>query len=97
MSDLDICYAKTDLFTSRTVEGKTVLIPAGDLDELDDLFPLNRTGSFLWRRIDGKTAIRELAAGVADEFDIPAKQAEEDVLAFFRQLQDIRAILPTMD
>jgi len=97
LPSLDICYAKTDRFTSRTVDGRAVLIPGGELDELDDLHPLNKTGSFIWRLIDGKTTSREIAASVANEFDIPAKQAEEDVLDFLRQLEDIRAVLPAAD
>ncbi|MEW6356207.1 MAG: PqqD family protein [Planctomycetota bacterium] len=93
MADLDACYAKTDRFTSRTVEGVTVLIPAGDLDELDNLYPLNKTGARLWALIDGATSLRGMAEKIAEEFNISSEQVQEDVAAFIRQLGEIGAVM----
>jgi hypothetical protein len=47
---------------------------------------LNRTGSWVWQRLDAPRSVEELAEGMADEFGIDRSRARHDVSAFARDL-----------
>ncbi len=47
---------------------------------------LNSTGAFIWKRLDGRRSLREIAAALSGEFAIDAENALQDVLAFTRAL-----------
>ena len=80
---------RSDGIVVREVAGECLLVPtaAGEVD-LDSLFLLNEVGLFIWERLDGHLDLNELAAAVADEFEVAAPDALRDVTAF---LEDLRA------
>jgi hypothetical protein len=78
--------------TTRIARRERV-IAQGLLDETVILDPeagtylrLNRTGSWVWQRLDGPRTVEELAQGVAEEFGVDRSQARDDVSAFARDL-----------
>ena len=78
---------------SRHVSGEHILVPLASRGaEIDSIFNLNGTGTFIWERMDGKKSGTELAALVATEFDIPGAQAQADCAEFLSQLLEVRAI-----
>ena len=80
---------------SRKVAGEHILVPLASRGaEIDSIFNLNGTGTFIWERIDGKTTGREIAARVASEFEIPEARAQADCAEFLSQLLEVRAIEP---
>jgi hypothetical protein len=72
-----------DTFIARTIEGETILIN----DKGDMLHTLNRTGSFIWARVDGAKSLRDILGLLCAEYDIAEERAEEDIRAFVEELQ----------
>ncbi len=47
---------------------------------------LNETGSFLWERLDGQTALADIADALARAYEIDPTITRPDVLALAREL-----------
>ena len=78
---------------SRRVSGEHILVPLASRGaEIDSIFNLNGTGSFIWERIDGEKTGEELANLVAEQFDVAGEQALADCTEFLSQLLEVRAI-----
>lgn len=82
-----ICVPSDDV-VSREIEGELIIVPiasgVGDLE--DELYTLNETGREIWRRLDGKKTLAEVATEIADEFDAPVEKIRDDVLGFAGEL-----------
>jgi Coenzyme PQQ synthesis protein D (PqqD) len=52
----------------------------------EDFLELSETAALIWRRIDGRRTVREIAEAVAAEYDVDAGTVREDVLEFVREL-----------
>lgn len=79
---------------TRTIGAETLLVPVGQsIVDLSRLFTLNDTGNFIWQQLSDPRGASEIAAALADEFDVPADQAERDVVEFLEELAGQRCIL----
>jgi hypothetical protein len=72
----------------REVAGEVFLVPIrGHLADLQELFVLNETGSWIWERLDARgCAFDELVQGLILEFEVDEETARRDVEIFARQL-----------
>lgn len=78
---------------SRMVSGEHILVPLASRGvEIDSIFNLNATGTFIWEKIDGSRTVGEIAGLVSAEFAVDAEQARADCAEFFAQLLEVRAI-----
>lgn len=78
---------------SRVVKGEHILVPLASRGaDLDSIFNLNVTGTFIWERIDGRKSGAAIAALVADDFQVSLDQAKSDCVEFLAQLLEVRAI-----
>jgi hypothetical protein len=73
---------------AREIEGELIIVPlaAGIGDLEDELYTLNETGKDLWARLDGKRTLREIARGLAEEYEAPPGEIEEDVRGLVAEL-----------
>ncbi|MEO8500134.1 MAG: PqqD family protein [Vicinamibacteria bacterium] len=75
------------------VSGEHILVPLASRGaDIDSIFNLNETGTFIWERIDGVRTVAEIAALLAAHFQVPADRAAADCGEFFAQLLEVRAI-----
>jgi hypothetical protein len=71
-----------------------LLAPAGDgqaaLMHMGKGLPyaLNSTGAFVWAMLEHPCSLREVAAAMAEEFDVTPERAREDAAAFLQDLLD---------
>jgi hypothetical protein len=88
-----VCVPSEDV-VAREIEGEIVIVPlvAGIGDADDELYTLNETGHAIWKLLDGRRNMGEVAAGLAAEFDAPEGEIETDVLGFAAELTE-RGIL----
>ena len=94
MSDIS-CLAHKGEFVSRTIAGETILVPVrGRIGDLDAIFNLNATASFIWNLIDGRTPFAQIVAQVCSEFDVGAEAAEADAREFIAALEDAGLVAP---
>jgi hypothetical protein len=95
MSDFS-SFSRKGEFVSRTIAGETILVPVrGRVGDLDSIFNLNQTASFIWNRIDGQTTFGQIVAQVCSEFDVLPEAAEVDARQFIAALQEAGLIEPT--
>jgi len=66
----------------QTAEDELVLV----LPAEGQVKVLNSTGAFIWKRLDGRSSLKEIAAALSGEFAVDADSALQDVLAFTRSL-----------
>ncbi len=81
-------YAPSADVVSREIEGELILVPlvAGIGDLEDELYSLNETGREIWHQLDGTRSLAEIAAALAEEFDAPPGQIEQDVRGLVDEL-----------
>jgi len=75
------------------VSGEHILVPLASRGaDIDSIFNLNATGTFIWEKIDGRRTVAEIIDLMAADFQVPADQASRDGEEFFAQLLEARAI-----
>ena len=65
-----------------------------DLDG-GELFSLSGTAREIWRLIDGKRALDEIADTVARDYSVEEKQLQRDIERFVAQLRDAALVADT--
>lgn len=71
----------------RHVAGEHMLVPSVIRGvDLDSLFLLNATGTYVWAHLDGRQRVRDLGTAVAAAFSIDPAAAIVDVTAFLADL-----------
>ena len=85
---LDRVYVPSEDVVAREIEGELIIVPlvAGIGDMEDELFSLNDTGKDIWRRLDGKATLAEVAKALAGEYSAPSSEIETDVLGLVGEL-----------
>jgi hypothetical protein len=77
-----------DGFFMRQIAGQTVVLPGGDVLDLNMMITLNETGAFLWERLNEDTCVEALVAALLGEYDVDEKTARQAVEAFVQKLND---------
>lgn len=77
-----------DGFLLRQVAGQTVVLPCGDVLDLNMMITLNDTGAFLWERLQTETDEAALVAALLGEYDVDRETAQKSVSAFVKKLSD---------
>ena len=75
---------------ARIVDGETVLLDRAG----GRVHQLNATASFVWSRLDGRASPHEVAAAVADAFDVEPQTAVRDVDALLEQFRTLNLLDP---
>jgi hypothetical protein len=92
--NLDAAYGPSEDIVAREIEGEIVIVPlvAGIGDMEDELYTLNETGRDIWKRLDGRTPLREVVRELAEEYEAPDRVLEEDVVGLLGELLERRMI-----
>ena len=77
-----------DGFFMRQIAGQTVVLPGGDVLDLNMMITLNETGAFLWERSNEETTTEALVAALLSEYDVDNETAQRAVEAFVQKLND---------
>ena len=89
MGDSDIGSA--DFIISREVDGETLV-----LDGRKDLVHrLNPTASFIWQRWQSGDPPQDIAAALADAYDVDMGAATRDVTTTLSRLKELDLVPPT--
>jgi Coenzyme PQQ synthesis protein D (PqqD) len=85
---MEAAYIPSEDVVAREIEGELIIVPlaAGIGDLEDELYTLNETGKIVWARLDGKSTLREIARGLAEEYEAPPGEIEEDVRGLVEEL-----------
>ena len=77
-----------DGFLLRQVAGQTVVLPCGDVLDLNMMITLNETGAFLWERLQEETDEAALVAALLGEYDVDEDTAKASVAGFVAKLNE---------
>ena len=72
---------------ARVVAGETLIVPIrGKVGDLASIYSFNGTGSLIWKLLDTPRTVEQLAAAVAQTYDVVPAQAETDVSSFVDEM-----------
>ncbi len=82
-----VCLPSQDI-VAREIEGDIVIVPlaAGIGESNDELYTLNESGQAIWRELDGKRTLKQVAQALSERFEAPLAQFETDVVGFTSEL-----------
>ena len=83
-------WRKNPILGWRAIDGEIVIVsPNNSL-----LHELNETGSFVWKQLDGHRPATEIAASLAEEFDVKPEEALRDIETLVEELASRQLLLP---
>lgn len=68
----------------RVIDGEAVVVHPG----AGVVYPLNPVATRCWELSDGQHSVTAMIETLADEFEAPREQIEQDVAAFLQTLQE---------
>jgi hypothetical protein len=93
-SYLDRRYEKNPHIVSRLIGEEFILVPVRhDVADLESIYTLTGTGVRIWELLDERLTGHELKERIVEEFDVGHAEAEEDLVQFLRQLEEINGLL----
>ncbi len=93
MEALHRVFRKREDILDRKVAGETFLVPVrGKLADLQRIFALNPVAEFIWSKIDGRQSLAQIAAAIAEEFEVDEAKAKGDIVPFVTALSEANLI-----
>jgi methyltransferase-like protein len=87
MVDLKSVPAHSSSIVTRKTGNEYVLVPlTNNIADMDSVYTLNETGTFIWELIDGKKSVEDLIEAVIKEYDVDSITATTDVYSFINNL-----------
>jgi hypothetical protein len=78
----------------RRIGDEYVLVPlAGRGADLDSILNLNRVGTFIWEKLDGKRTGNDVVSALVARFEVRRSTAEADYLEFLTTLRGLGAVV----
>ncbi len=75
---------------ARVVAGETLIVPIrGKVGDLASIYNFNGTGTLIWKLLESPKTVAQLAASVAQEYDVDPAQAERDVTSFVGEMKAV--------
>lgn len=82
-------------FVLHTVGEEYVVVPVGEqTNSFHGMVRLNRSGAYLWARMQGEFTEESLAAALLEQYEVSRERAAETVDAFICSLREGGLIAP---
>jgi hypothetical protein len=86
---IDGVFVREGAAVTRRIAGETIIVPVrDDVADLDSIYTLNETGSFVWDLLDRQRTVAELVEAVIGEFEVAPEVAAADVARLIVSLRD---------
>jgi dihydrofolate reductase len=96
MEYLKKCFKKSTKLVDRLIDDEVVIVPVSSKTlQQDCIYNLDVMGSRIWQLIDGKKTVAKIRDCIVEATDAPLKQAENDLIEFVKDLENIGAIEET--
>lgn len=87
--NMGFVYKKSDKLVVRKIKDDSVIVPVNhDMSEMDFLYTLNPTASFIWESINGENSLEDIAKKLEKEFEVDIEIARSDVADFMNNIQE---------
>ena len=75
---------------ARIVAGETLIVPVrAKVGDLASIYSFNGTGTLIWKLLESPRTVADLAAAVAQEYEVDPAQAEQDVTNFVSEMKAV--------
>ena len=83
-------FIRSRSVVARVVAGETLIVPIrAKVGDLASIYSFNGTGSLIWKLLEAPKTLSQVAATVAQEYDIELAQAERDVAEFVNEMKAV--------
>lgn len=83
-------FVRSQSVVARVVAGETLIVPIrAKVGDLASIYSFNGTGSLIWKLLDSRRTVPELAIAVAEEYEVELSQAERDVTEFVGEMKAV--------
>ena len=80
-------YKRNEHIVSRAIVGETLLVPIqGHLADMQRIFALNPVADYVWEKLDGDSAIVQIAEAILEDFDVSKNEADSDLVELLGEL-----------
>jgi hypothetical protein len=80
-------YRRKESVVERSIAGESFLIPVcGTPVEMENIFVLNELGAFIWRRLDGGSALSDIVGAIREQYDVAREEAESDLSDLIKRM-----------
>jgi hypothetical protein len=83
-------WQKNPILAWREIDGEIVIVSPND----SVLHELNGTGSVVWKQLDGRRPAAEIAARLAEQYDVSVEDALGDIETLLAELASRRLLIP---
>ena len=90
MNNSSVLWQKNPALAWREIDETTVIISPSD----SVMHELNDTGSFLWRSIDGLRSAADLAALLAENYEVTPELALTDTQSLLQEMCSRKLLVP---
>jgi hypothetical protein len=81
---------RSEAVVARVVGGETLLVPIrAKVGDLASIYSFNGTGSLIWKLLESPRTVAQLAAAVAEAYEVAPAQAEQDVTNFVSEMKSV--------
>ena len=82
-------FKRAENIVSREIAGETILVPVrGRLADMQNIFTLNRVGTYIWDQLNGSRSLAEILDLVLHNFEVSREEAEQDILEFINHVSE---------
>lgn len=86
----DLKIVRSQSVVARVIAGETLIVPIrGNVGDLASIYSFNGTGTLIWKLLESPKSVAQLAASVAQEYEVESEQAERDVATFVGELKAV--------
>ena len=83
-------FVRSQSVVARVIAGETLIVPIrGKVGDLASIYSFNGTGTLIWKLLESPKSVVQLAASVAQEYEVASAQAEHDVAAFVNEMKSV--------
>jgi hypothetical protein len=87
---IDEAFVRSESVVARVVAGETLIVPIrAKVGDLASIYSFNGTGTLIWKLLASPKTVAELAAAVAQEYQVESAQAELDVTNFVSEMKAV--------
>lgn len=81
-------FVRSQSVVARVVAGETLVVPVrGCVGDLASIYSFNATGTLVWKLLESPKTVEEVAAAVAQAYDVECSRAEQDVATFVDEMK----------
>lgn len=80
-------------FIKRQIGNQTVLVAVGEATKrFHGMISLNKTAAFIWDLLESEKTLEEIAAALAEKYEIDAETAAADAAELLASLKEVGAV-----